>query len=141
MEYIYVIYKYFYQTLSVDCFHRPRRVCVVCLMCVLCVVQFQTFTMTLPITPYRWFSSKDVHNNSRVLRGINHLMTDNERYVEIVDQTVFEISIASTAAHDGKRRVRRSGPIFDARWFYGGQRLANERRNEPLIFNLVLNDL
>lgn len=36
--------------------------------------------MTLPITPYRWFNGKDVFNNSRVLRGIEHLMTDNGRY-------------------------------------------------------------
>lgn len=35
--------------------------------------------MTLPITPYRWFNGQDVYNNSRILRGIEHLMTDNGR--------------------------------------------------------------
>lgn len=35
--------------------------------------------MTLPITPYRWFNGQDVYNDSRILRGIEHLMTDNGR--------------------------------------------------------------
>ncbi|CAM9757578.1 unnamed protein product, partial [Laminaria digitata] len=45
----------------------------------------ETFTMRLPITPYRWFNGKDVHSDSRVLSGIDHLMTDNGSLAVLIE--------------------------------------------------------
>ncbi|CBN74261.1 conserved unknown protein [Ectocarpus siliculosus] len=42
-------------------------------------------TMTLPITPYRWFNGRCVFNDSRVLRGIDDVMTDNGSLAVLVE--------------------------------------------------------
>ncbi|CAN0317181.1 unnamed protein product, partial [Discosporangium mesarthrocarpum] len=36
----------------------------------------EDFILTLPITPYRWFSPVDVVNNRRVMLGVNGMITD-----------------------------------------------------------------
>ncbi|CAM9766748.1 unnamed protein product [Ectocarpus sp. 4 AP-2014] len=45
----------------------------------------ERFTMTLPITPYRWFNGRCVFNDSRVLRGIDDVMTDNGSLAVLVE--------------------------------------------------------
>ncbi|CAM9517147.1 unnamed protein product [Ectocarpus fasciculatus] len=45
----------------------------------------ERFTMTLPITPYRWFNGRRVFNDSRVLRGIDDVMTDNGSLAVLVE--------------------------------------------------------
>lgn len=89
--FFFVFFLSFVPFLGLGCFCLLSRYPISCQNCLpfclsVCLcgrltdqLHAQRFTMTLPITPYRWFNRHDVLNNSRVLRGIEHLMSDNGR--------------------------------------------------------------